>query len=371
MVCSEYARLWLLIESVKGIGTGRWINLSRSVPVPEIARMLESAEGRERLSRFFRRAVQAPDERFVDEQLALVEKGGAGIVSTADDDYPAMLKEITVPPPILFYRGSLALFTRPCICIVGSRRSSRRGLVTARRLADDLSARGVHIVSGLARGVDTAAHEGAIEGAGGTSAVLGSGVDTIYPSENAALAERIRMNGCLLSEFPLGTPPFKHHFPQRNRILSGLSLGVVVVEGDLDSGAMGTARWAAEQNRDVFAVPGPIDHPGSRGPHRLIRDGARLVETVDDILAEYSARMAACAEPARYAGASPAETLSPQERVVLSALDLDPKHIDELVRFCDISPTAILPILLNLEMRGVIMSCGGGLYALASPRAAG
>jgi DNA processing protein len=144
-----------------------------------------------------------------------------------------------------------------------------------------------------------------------------------------------------------------------------------VVEADLDSGAMGTARWAVEQNRDVFAVPGPIDYPGSRGPHRLIRDGARLVETVEDILAELPPHAGVSRQPAAQGVGAPAQPFSEEERAVLSALDLDPKHIDELVQFCDISPTAILPILLNLEMRGVIVSCGSGSYALASPGAIG
>jgi len=371
VVCSEFARLWLLIESVKGIGSGRWIKLSRSIAVPEIARMLESEEGRERLSRILRRAVHAPDERSVDERLELLEKSGYGLVSIADDGYPPRLREIVSAPPVLYYAGHLAPLSARCLCIVGSRAASRRGRATAARLARELSARGVHVVSGLARGVDTAAHEGALETGGCTSAVLGCGVDVVYPPENEALAARIVEGGCILSEFPLGTPPLQHHFPQRNRILSGLSLGVVVVEADLTSGAMGTARWAVEQNRDVFAVPGPIDHPGSRGPHRLIRDGARLVETVEDILAEYPELSAGVTAAGGGAAGATALLLTEEERTVLSALEIDPKHIDELVQFCDISPTAILPVLLALEMRGVIVSCGSGSYALASPEALG
>jgi DNA processing protein len=267
---------------------------------------------------------------------------------------------------LLFFAGNLDVLSKTCMCIVGSRRASRRGLLTAKGLARDLSARGVHVVSGLARGIDSAAHEGALEAEGGTSAVLGCGIDRVYPPENGGLAARISRCGCILSEFPLGELPLRYNFPQRNRILSGVSLGVVVVEADLPSGAMNTARWAVEQNREVFAVPGPIDWPGSRGPHKLIRDGAHLVEGIDDVVAglpsyaKVGTAIDRSAEPAD-------ERLTERERAILSALDLNPKHIDELVQFCDISPTAILPVLLDLEMRGVIVSCGGGSYALASP----
>ena len=201
--------------------------------------------------------------------------------------------------------------------------------------------------------------------------MLGCGVDVVYPPEHARLAEEIVERGCIVSEFPLGTPPLKHHFPQRNRILSGLSLGVVVVEADLDSGAMGTAQWACEQNREVFAVPGPIDYPGSRGPHQLIREGATLVEGGRRYR---RGAFRACAvlerseRGAARGAAAPDESFTDEERAVLSALDLDPKHIDELVQFCHISPAVMLPLLLDLEMRGIIESCGGGTYALASPQ---
>ncbi|HVO76576.1 MAG TPA: DNA-processing protein DprA [Candidatus Bathyarchaeia archaeon] len=367
MVCSEAARLWLEILSAKGIGPETWVNLSRRMPLEMISRMLADAEGREHLSRRLGRAVKTPDRAFVDEQLALLEKGGCGLLSISDEAYPGMLREICVPPPLLFCRGELSALSRRTICIVGSRRASRRGKLTAAGLARELSELGIHVVSGLARGIDGAAHEGAIGGEGGTSAVLGCGVDVVYPPEHGGLAREIERRGCIVSEFPLGTPPLKHHFPRRNRILSGLSLGVVVVEADLDSGAMGTAQWACEQNREVFAVPGPIDYPGSRGPHKLIREGSTLVEGIADILVEIPlfARSASRADSSGEAGAN--ERLTNDERVVLSALDLNPKHIDELVQFCHISPTIMLPLLLDLEMRGIVESCGAGTYALASP----
>jgi DNA processing protein len=234
-------------------------------------------------------------------------------------------------------------------------------------MARELSERGIHIVSGLARGIDGAAHEGALAGAGGTSAVFGCGVDRIYPSEHFALVERIVEHGCILSEFPLGAAPLKHHFPRRNRILSGLALGVVVVEADIGSGAMGTAQWACDQNRDVFAVPGPIDYPGSRGPHRLIRDGAMLVECAGDIIAAFPFLSPGGTAPGPCEKADMHESFTDDEAALLSALDVDPKHIDELLQFCHIPPAVALSLLLDLEMRGIVISCGGGTYALVSP----
>jgi len=370
MGCSEWARCWLFIESVHGIGAPRWIGLSKTMGVSEIAEMIRSEEGRERLTRMLGRPVSAVDERLVDDQLALLEKGGYDLVSISDEHYPPLLRQIAVPPPLLYFKGSLDALSKPCVCVVGSRRASRRGLITAGGLARDLSACGVHVVSGLARGIDSAAHEGALEGKGGTSAVLGCGLDAVYPRENAALAGRIAESGSVLSEFPLGSLPLRQNFPRRNRILSGLSCGVVVVEAGPSSGAMGTAMWAVEQGRDVFAVPGPIDYPGSRGPHRLIRDGARLVEGVEDILAELPSHATVGCWIDRGAAHDP-QRFTERERAIVAALDLNPKHIDELVQFCDISPTAILPVLLDLEMRGVIASCGGGAYALAAPRRKG
>jgi DNA processing protein len=367
MGCSNEARLWLEISLAQGARPDAWITRALGSSLEDIAGMLRSETGRERLSRRLERRIEQPDTRLLEEQLARIEKENWGLVSLADDSYPRLLREIPDPPPVLFYAGELAALARPTICIVGSRRSSRRGLINASNLARELSERGVHVVSGLARGIDGAAHDGALAGGGGTSAVLGCGVDVVYPREHLPLVERIVERGCVLSEFPLGTPPLRHHFPQRNRILSGLSLGAVVVEADIGSGAMGTAQWACDQNREVFAVPGPIDYPGSRGPHRLIRDGATLVESAGDILAAFPSLAGLAAERGTFDGAAAPEPLGDEERALLSALDLDPKHIDELLRFCHIPPAAALSLLLGLEMRGIVASCGGGTYALVSP----
>jgi DNA processing protein len=252
----------------------------------------------------------------------------------------------------------------PSICVVGSRSADRRGTVTARAIAGGLSRCGLLVVSGLARGVDSSAHEGALEGEGSTCAVLGSGIDIVYPPENFELAARIARRGLVMSELPFGTPPLKGNFPRRNRILSGISLGVVVVQAGSKSGAMVTARLARDQNRELFAVPGPVENPLSRGPHALLKQGAYLVESVQDIIDALPpcGYLSEAAETCAMNGVE--DPLTESERIVVGAMGLNPKHIDEIAQNCNISPTSILPLLLSLEMRGVIVSCGGNTYAL-------
>jgi DNA processing protein len=365
VMISDESRLWLEILSVRGIGFNRWLRVARLVSPKRIVEMLRSDGGRRELGRLAGRSVTKPDPRFHEEQISLLAERNCSVVSISDRLYPSLLREIADPPPLLFYRGELSVCAKPSITIVGSRAASRRGLLLAGHFAFELSRRDIAVVSGMARGIDGAAHEGALKARGGTCAVLGCGVDVDYPPEHADLAAAIEADGCLVSEMPLGAPPLRHHFPQRNRILSGLSLGVLVVEAGPRSGAMGTARWAVEQNREVFAVPGSIDHPGSRGPHRLIREGASLVEGVEDILNELPPCGAVVAPHSREViGVS--LSLSKHERRVLSALELNPKHIDDLVRICHISATSMLPILLDLEMKGLVASTGGGCYALAA-----
>ena len=284
MKCSDEARHWLEILSVRGIKITSWLSLCARLGTVRVAEMINSRSGRRELSRLIRKDVGEPDLAVMRQIERYLEGTDHGVMCISDPDYPDLLAETAEAPPVLFYRGDIETTRGPAICIVGSRRSSRRGLVVARELAWELSRRGFLVVSGMARGIDTVVHDGAIAGGGYTCAVLGCGIDIAYPPENAPLAMEISRHGCVLSEFPPGTPPMKHHFPMRNRILSGMSLGVVVVEAKLASGAMITARWAADQGREVFAVPGPVEQETCRGPHRLIKEGACLVEDVDDIL---------------------------------------------------------------------------------------
>jgi len=369
MKCSSETRRWLEILSVRGVKFTTWMSLCARMGTERVASMISSRSGRKELSSLIRKDVGEPDYALLRSIETFLSDPDHGVLGISDPGYPPMLAETAEAPPVLFYRGNIKAASGPAICVVGSRRSSRRGLVVARELAWELSRRGILVVSGMARGIDTVAHDGALAGGGLTCAVLGCGIDIAYPPENAPLALEISRHGCVLSEFPPGTPPMKHHFPMRNRILSGLSLGVVVVEAKLASGAMITARWAADQGRDVFAVPGPVEQDTCRGPHRLIKEGACLVEEVEDILSALPPVGRIVEDESgfhHYSGLDPGKgKLDGDERRVVMALDLNPKHIDELADICHISSTVILPLLLDLEMRGIIESCGGGTYALA------
>ena len=335
--------------------------------IEPVVERIESESGRSELARSLGRRPGSPRRPFVEEQLLELEREDCRLLSISEAAYPPLLREIHDPPPLLFVRGDPGILHSPSLCIVGSRSSTRRGRLIAGSLAASLSERGITVVSGLARGIDGSAHAGALEGGGVTCAVLGCGLDRCYPREHRGLAEMIGRRGAVLSELPFGTPPLRHHFPRRNRILSGLSLGVVVVEAGVESGAMVTARFAREQDRELFAVPGPIEKPTSRGPHALIRRGAYLVESAEDIMAQ----LPPCGRvpPPRISRLARQGTdrLPALEQRVLDVLELDPKHIDELVGICNISPTSLLPLLLSLEMRGLIVSCGGGTFALSAP----
>jgi DNA processing protein len=364
MMCGRLSELWLEILSAGGVSAHRWVPVAARLGLSAVAERLRTPAGRAELSRTLGTKPGPPDFGYVEKQLSLAERAGCTLVSISEPAYPPILREIHDPPPLLYASGDAAALLRPALCIVGSRSADRRGLVTAKALAAALSGCGLLVVSGLARGIDGAAHEGGLEGGGSTCAVLGSGLDVPYPPENISLARRIADEGLVLSELALGSPPLRHHFPRRNRILSGLSLGVVVVQARLKSGAMVTAKLAREQDREIFAVPGPVENPLSRGPHLLLKQGAFLVESAEDILASLPpcGNLAPAADDRETDSDRP--DLSDLERAVVSSLDLNPKHIDEVFQICNISPASILPLLLSLEMRGVIVACGGGMYAL-------
>ncbi len=363
-MCGRLSELWLEILSARGVSAHRWVPVAARIGPALVAEKLRTPAGRNALSRELGRKPGRPVPKYVEEQLLLAERAGCSLVSISESAYPPLLREIPDPPPLLYYRGGAEVLRRPAICIVGSRSADRRGLVTARALAAALSRCGLLVVSGLARGIDSAAHEGALEGEGSTCAILGSGLDILYPPENRCLAQKIAHKGLILSELPLGSPPLRHHFPRRNRILSGISLGVVVVQANRKSGAMVTARLAREQNRELFAVPGPVENPLSRGPHALLRQGAYLVESLQDVIDSLPPCGIIPDEADRRAAVENSVCLTALERTVVNDMELDPKHIDEIAQNCNISPASIMPLLLNLEMRGVIVACGGNMYAL-------
>ena len=365
---------WLALKSVPGIGNLLFKRLIDRFGDPLRVKgasieELQAVRGvSERLARMIL-SCRAPEALIRDLDTAL--GAGCRVITLADTDYPDLLREIPDPPPYLFVRGRLP--DLPMVAVVGSRNASRYGLTAAHRLSGDLVFSGAAVVSGLARGVDTAAHEGALDRQGLTVAVLGSGLGRIYPPENRNLADKIADNGALVSEFPYGAGPEAHHFPIRNRIISGVSLGTVVVEAAAKSGSLITARMAAEQNREVFAVPGSITSFKSSGTHSLIRQGARLVETVADILEELPSlqrRVPAGLNPGKK---NPGESLEMMKKKfnldfdelsVLKVLDSYPVHIDDILQHVSMEPGTLSAVLLRLELKGMIDQSPGKLFSI-------
>jgi len=280
------------------------------------------------------------------------------LVAWDDPSYPPALLELTDAPPVLCYAGRRELLNGPAIAIVGSRNATPRGVEHAEAFARALSDAGFTVVSGLALGIDAGAHRGGLEGAASSIAVLGTGLDHIYPAANKPLARQLAAAGGVLSEFPLGTPPLKQNFPRRNRLISGLARGVLVVEATLDSGSLITARLAAEQGREVFAIPGSIDSPFSKGSHRLIRDGAKLVETAADVLEE----LGVAARPSAAGEASGVEAPSEPRRRVLAALGHDPADVDVLTVRTGLPAERVTAVLVELELAGRVALLPGGTY---------
>jgi len=309
-----------------------------------------------------RSIVSARDEIDVEAELKLCREHGVTVLWDADPDYPRLLREIHDPPGILFVHGDLEPDDAMAIAVVGARHATSYGQQQADRLAGGLARAGLTVVSGLARGIDAAAHRGALEAGGRTVAVLGSGVLNVYPPEHGTLAAKIRESGALISENPPRAQPMSGAFPQRNRLITGMTLGVIVVEAAERSGALISARHAMEQGREVFAVPGRVDSRASRGCHRLIRDGAKLVESVEDVLEELGPLVEATPRSDGRVVHHPAELrLNDQERLVLDAIDNDPTSIDNVVATSGLPIHRVLSTISVLEMRRLIRRVSGNL----------
>jgi DNA processing protein len=300
-----------------------------------------------------------PVRRNVELALAWLKQSGNSVITLADAAYPKLLLEIPDPPLLLYCRGNAELIGRPALAIVGSRNATVQGIGTAEKFARAFSEAGLTIVSGLAQGIDAAAHRGGLAGGGLTIAVLGTGVDNVYPRSNAPLADEIFARGLLVSEYPLGSKALAHHFPRRNRLISGLSQGCLVVEAALASGSLITARSAAEQGREVFAVPGSIHSPLSKGCHALIKSGAKLVESAEDVLSELAAFHHAGVTRAR--ADRPAATPDPEDPL-LACMGFDPVDVDSLCARSGMPAERIAAELLKLELAGRISALPGGRY---------
>ncbi|WP_372808423.1 DNA-processing protein DprA [Pontiella sp.] len=301
------------------------------------------------------------------EEIDKAADFGARIVTMVDDEYPAALKAIHDPPLALYIRGRFLPEDSKALGIVGSRSTSHYGLSAADRLAYQLGQTGFTVVSGLARGTDTAAHVGALKSTGRTIAVLGGALDCLYPPENAELADRIAKQGAVVSEYPLGRQADRMTFPYRNRIISGLSMGVLLIESDLKGGSMHTTEAAMEQGRTVFALPGRIDTPGARGPHMLIKNGAKLVESLDDILEEYEFLIppSELEAPERAPAARPEVPLDDRESRIVDALWQEPLDVDSLARLIGFKSHELSGVLLGLEMKRVIRTLPGRMVELS------
>lgn len=301
-----------------------------------------------------------PAEETVARERKRMAARGLRFLTLRDAEYPTPLREIHQPPPVLYIHGRWEGRDQRGVAIVGSRNATPYGRGVADRLAFDLAARGLTIVSGLARGIDAAAHRGAVRAGGRTIAVLGSGADIIYPSEHRKLGEAIVERGALLSEFPLGTNPHPGNFPQRNRLISGLSMGVIVVEAAVDSGALITANHALEQGREVFAVPGPARGRLSQGCHRLIKAGAKLTEGWEDVIEEFGIQ--APSLQGTQETVAPLPPLEGEEGRVLSLLEEEPVHIDALIAASRLPAPAVAASLLSLEMKGWVKQLSGKTF---------
>jgi DNA processing protein len=367
----EHLVAWFQLKSVPGIGNLMFKRLLDRFGSPEAVfetgeEQLLTVEGM--TSRLVRALRRPPGKNRFKPELSEVEGKGFAIVTLNDPSYPQLLREIPDPPPFLYVHGRLSPSRRK-IAVVGSRNPTRYGLEVSRKLSADLTVRGLTVVSGMATGIDTAAHEGALLQGGETVAVLGSGFNRIYPSGNRGLCGRIAASGAVVSELPLNSGPDAHHFPVRNRIISGMSLGSLVVEAGLKSGSLITARLAAEQNREVFAVPGSIHSFKSTGTHALIKRGAKLVAHAGDVVEELCAQLPvgpAEVEDVGIDGEAPVGRLSAEEARVLKMLDPYPIHIDDLVRKLQIDAGQLSALLLQLEIKGLIRQMPGKYFSIAN-----
>lgn len=365
---------WLRLMATEGVGTQTARDLLTYFGLPEEIFNAGFSALQKRIPEKIARVLSAPIapviQTHIEQTLAWAAQENNHVITLADTSYPQALLRIADPPTLLYAKGNSALLNKPAIAIVGSRNASAQGMLNADRFAQNLSDAGLTVVSGLALGIDTGAHTGALQSAnaadkttniGSSIAVVGTGLDIVYPAANRALAHQLADVGCIISEYPLGTPAIAHNFPRRNRIISGLSLGVLVVEAAAQSGSLITARSALEQGREVFAIPGSIHSPLAKGCHQLIRQGAKLVESAQDILEELRLDNPLIQTSLGNAMPIAASNLSdPKLQSLLENMGHDALSVDQLVARSGFPVASVQAALLHLEMQGHIECLAGG-----------
>ena len=351
----EEASLWIGLSLIDGLGSQSYRALLSHFGSPESIYSAPRAELRKIVKEEVTQQIaDGPNPDDIAKTLAWLEHTGNYLITLGDAQYPRALLEIPDPPPLLYCKGRLELLNQSSIAIVGSRNSTPQGEKTAEAFAQALSDSGYCIVSGMALGIDGAAHRGALKGPGSTIAAVGTGLDIVYPARHRQLAHDIAENGIIISEFPLGTPSMAQNFPRRNRLISGLSRGCLVVEANLQSGSLITARLAAEQGREVFAIPGSIHSPVAKGCHELIKQGAKLVDSIHDILEELGG--ATLPETAK------ANETGNTEDPMLDKMGYDPITMDELIERSGLTSESLSSMLLVLELEGKVATLPGGRY---------
>lgn len=358
---------WLTLQAIDGVGDRTLLRLIHTFGSPDAvlnATMddLISAGCSPELAESLRRGPESSIRRQIDRQVKMVERLKIQTVTLFDHTYPARLRAISDPPPLLYVSGSFSPRDEVAVAIVGGRRATPSGRLITEEIAKDLAGCGVTIVSGLARGIDAAAHRGALTGKGRTIAVLGCGIDRTYPSEHHMLRRNIESHGAVITELPIGAAPQSHHFPRRNRIISGLSLGVLVGEATTDSGSLITSRLALEQGREVFAVPGSPKEESCRGSNRLIKEGAKLIEGAQDILDEILPQVDARQRATLHLDGTlmnVAVPLGKEEAVVYEALSHEARSIDTVIERTGLSAAEVSALLLSLELNGRIRQLPG------------
>jgi len=364
---------WLRLRAIDGVGDVTVLRLVREWHSP--GAVLQASRDAliqlgctPQLADAIRRGPDSAACRSIERELNEIERGHIEVRSVLDPAYPTRLKMIADPPPLLYITGALSEQDELAVAIVGARRATAAGRIMTEELSHDLAALGMTVVSGLARGVDAAAHRGALAARGRTIAVLGCGIDQTYPPEHERLRRQIEEQGAILSEVPVGAPPHSHHFPRRNRIISGFSLGVIVTEAAINSGSLITARLAAEQGREVFAVPGFVKVDTSRGTNALLKDGAALIERAQDVIDAVMPQL----EPALRLRLQPArekyergDQLGKDEQLVYDALSYDPLTVDDVIIATGLPVSILMASLLSLELRQQVRQLPGQRYLRA------